>query len=110
MRGSQTIPPNRINDRKKTGVPLRWGASFFCGKEIPAAEAAYKPFVPRSYAYCSDTAPFPEEAAWLRGTDVLYHEATYLQEYADQAALRHHSTTLQAAKGARSPHRIVATK
>ena len=68
------------------------------GSVIPAAEAAYKPFVPRSYAYCSDTAPFPEEAAWLRGTDVLYHETTYLQEYADQAALRHHSTTLQAAK------------
>ena len=68
------------------------------GSVIPASEAAYKPFVPRSYAYCSDTAPFPEEAAWLRGTDVLYHEATYLQEYADQAALRHHSTTLQAAK------------
>ena len=35
------------------------------GSVIPAAEAAYKPFVPRSYAYCSDTAPFPEEAAWL---------------------------------------------
>ena len=68
------------------------------GRVIPAAEAAYKPFVPRSYAYCSDTAPFPEEAAWLRGTTVIYHEATYMQEFADQGALRHHSTTLQAAR------------
>ena len=68
------------------------------GSVIPAAEAAYKPFVPRSYAYCSDTAPFPEEAAWLRGTTVLYHEATYQEEFADQGALRHHSTTLQAAR------------
>ena len=68
------------------------------GSMIPAAEAAYKPFVPRSYAYCSDTAPFPQEAAWLRGTTVLYHEATYQEEFADQGALRHHSTTMQAAR------------
>lgn len=68
------------------------------GCVIPAAEAAYKPFVPRSYAYCSDTAPFPEEAGWLRGTTVLYHEATYQEEFADQGAIRHHSTTLQAAR------------
>jgi len=68
------------------------------GSVIPAAEAAYKPFVPRSYAYVTDTAPFPEEADWLRGTTVLYHETTYLQELADQGAQRHHSTTLQAAQ------------
>lgn len=68
------------------------------GSVIPASEAAYKPFVPRSYAYCSDTAPFPQEAAWLKGTTVIYHEATYLHELEDQGALRHHSTTLQAAR------------
>lgn len=68
---------------------------------IPNAAAAYKPFEPRSYAYVSDTAPFPEEAVWLRGVTVLYHEATYLEELADQGALRHHSTTLQAASVAR---------
>ncbi len=71
------------------------------GTCIPAAVAAYKPFVPRSYAYCSDTAPFPEEARWLRGTTVIYHETTYLQENAEQGALRHHSTTVQAATLAR---------
>ena len=70
------------------------------GSRIPASEAAYKPFVPRSYAYCSDTAPFAEEAEWLRGTTVIYHEATYMQELADQGTRRHHSTTLQAAKTA----------
>jgi ribonuclease Z len=71
------------------------------GSVIPAAEAAYKPFIPRSYAYCSDTAPFPEEAQWLKGTTVLYHETTYTQEFEDQGAQRHHSTTLQAAAVAR---------
>ena len=68
------------------------------GTTVPASEAAYKPFVPRSYAYITDTAPFPEEADWLRGTTVIYHEATYLQELADQGALRHHSTTAEAAQ------------
>ena len=68
------------------------------GSTIPASEAAYKPFVPRSYAYVTDTAPFPEEADWLRGTTVIYHEATYLHDLADQGALRHHSTTAQAAQ------------
>ena len=71
------------------------------GTVIPVSEAAYKPFRPRSYAYCSDTAPFPEEALWLKGTTVIYHETTYLHELGDQAALRHHSTTLQAAAVAR---------
>lgn len=68
------------------------------GTVIRLSEVGYKPFQPRSYAYVSDTATFPEEAEWLRGTTVIYHESTYLQELEDQAAQRHHSTTLQAAK------------
>jgi ribonuclease Z len=71
------------------------------GIRIPLAEVAYKPFVPRSYAYISDTAPFPEEVAWLKGVDVLYHETTFLAELAAQAEKRNHSTTLQAAQVAR---------
>ena len=58
----------------------------------------YLPYEPRSYAYCSDTAPFPELSEWVGGVNLLYHEATYLHEYADQAALRYHSTTIQAAE------------
>ena len=61
-------------------------------------EAAYLPYEPRSYAYCSDTAPFPALSEWVRGVDLLYHEATYLQKYEAQARLRFHSTTLQAAQ------------
>ena len=65
---------------------------------LPIDELGYKPFTPRSYAYCSDTAPFQEEAEWVKGVDILYHEATYLETYADLAAAHHHSTTLQAAR------------
>ncbi len=68
------------------------------GSVIANADVAYKPFVPRSYAYVSDTAPFPEEAAWFKGVDVLYHEATFLSEYEAEAQKRLHTTTLQAAR------------
>lgn len=65
---------------------------------IPASEAAYKPYVARSYAYCSDTAAFPELARWVEGVSLLYHESTYTEEFAGQAELRHHSTASQAAR------------
>lgn len=61
-------------------------------------DVTYLPYIPRSYAYCSDTAPFPELSSWVKGVDLLYHEATYLEKYADKAAQRYHSTTLQAAR------------
>ena len=53
---------------------------------------------PKSYAYCSDTMPFPELPSFLKGVDTLYHEATYMEEMADKAAARFHSTTIQAAR------------
>ena len=52
----------------------------------------------KSYAYCSDTCPFPELASYVKGVSVLYHEATYMEEMADKAAARYHSTTCQAAQ------------
>lgn len=68
------------------------------GTVLSHAELAYKPFIPRSYAYCSDTAVFPEERQFLRGVRFLYHEATFLQEHADNAYKRFHSTTLEVAR------------
>ncbi len=67
---------------------------------LRAADLAYKPYEPASYAYVSDTAPFERLAEWVRGVSLLYHEATYTEAYADQAARRHHSTALQAARAA----------
>ena len=68
---------------------------------IPNAEAAYRPYNPRSYAYCSDTAPFPELSQWVKGVNVLYHEATFPEEMTEMAAKTFHSTTLQAAQCAK---------
>ena len=50
-----------------------------------------------SAAYCSDTMVFSEEAEWLRGTDLIYHEATFADEHADLAHKMYHSTAREAA-------------
>ena len=67
------------------------------GLVISNEEAAYIPYQPRSYAYCSDTAPFPELSSWIAGVDLLYHEATFPAEMAEMAEKTFHSTTLQTA-------------
>ena len=58
-------------------------------------------YTPKSYAYCSDTAPFEELPEYVRGVTCLYHEATYQDAMADKAEQRYHSTTSQAAACAR---------
>jgi ribonuclease Z len=56
-----------------------------------------EPPPPRSYAYCSDTAPDPVLADFLQGVDLLYHEATFNTALAARARETMHSTAAQAA-------------
>lgn len=62
-----------------------------CGPKTP--QGAHLP----SYAYASDTKPFEGLEEYVKGVDVLYHEATYTQELADKAKKRNHSTAAEAA-------------
>jgi len=55
-----------------------------------------------SFAYCSDTAYFPEVVPMIKGVSLLYHEATFMDMHKDQAEKRFHSTTKEAAQIARS--------
>lgn len=67
--------------------------------EVYGARKAADPlFVPFSYAYCSDTRPFPALAQYIKGVRLLYHEATYPEEMRDKAQERYHSTTKDAAR------------
>ena len=68
---------------------------------IKNEDVTYYRYLPRSYAYCSDTAPFAELSDWIRGVDLLYHEATFPAEMTEMAEKTFHSTTLQAAQAAK---------
>ena len=64
---------------------------------IENEDVTYYRYLPRSYAYCSDTAPFAELADWVHGVDLLYHEATFPEDMEEMAKKTFHSTTIQAA-------------
>lgn len=68
---------------------------------IKNEEVTFYRYLPRSYAYCSDTAPFDELKDWIKGVDLLYHEATFPAEMKEMAEKTFHSTTLQAAQVAK---------
>lgn len=71
------------------------------GMSLPCSEVTYRPYEPRSYAYCSDTTPSGKVATLVHGVDLLYHEATYLHSDKTLASKTGHSTALQAARIAR---------
>ncbi|QOR74316.1 ribonuclease Z [Cruoricaptor ignavus] len=54
-----------------------------------------------SYAFCSDTRYFESIVPIIQDVDVLYHEATFLQELKEMADFTGHSTALEAARIAR---------
>lgn len=52
----------------------------------------------RSYSYCSDTIYDEGLIEYINGSDLLYHEATYLDDMKAQAKERMHSTAKEAAQ------------
>lgn len=55
------------------------------------------PEKPKSYAFCSDTAYYPEIIPLIKNVDCLYHETTFLNDKQELALKTKHSTALQAA-------------
>ncbi|GIR13331.1 MAG: hypothetical protein CM15mP23_19060 [Cryomorphaceae bacterium] len=50
-----------------------------------------------SYAYCSDTMYYPALCDFIKGADLLYHEATFAKDSEALAKKTKHSTAEQAA-------------
>ncbi len=87
------IPVVRIPAIKK-------GADFVTkdGSVVKNEDITTPPPRPLSYAYCSDTMFFSRLASFVKGVDLLYHEATFDKSLGDLARTTGHSTTLDAAR------------
>ncbi|MDR2564013.1 MAG: ribonuclease Z [Prevotellaceae bacterium] len=68
------------------------------GEIVPCRALTYYPYMPRSYAFCSDTTYSEQVAELIQGVDLLYHEATFLDEMRETAKQTGHSTAKQAAE------------
>lgn len=84
-----------------TVVPkIRAGADFKTpsGEIITNEMITHPASPPRSFAYVSDTLPLPDLVPLYRGVNLLYHEATFLNEAIAKAEETYHTTALQAAE------------
>ncbi len=70
------------------------------GRTLRNDEITYRPYAPRSYAYCSDTQMSGKVAKLVSGVDLLYHEATFMDAERALAKKMGHATTVQAANTA----------
>ena len=68
------------------------------GESISNAQLTHDPKPSKAYAFCSDTAYHPEITRQIQGVDVLYHEATFLDDNFELAKKTDHSTAKQAAQ------------
>ena len=84
-----------------TAFPLNHKIDCYGYRFDEIVEPRRNPWKPRSFAYVSDTAPFPGLTEYVKGVDLLYHESTYPAELESKAEQYFHSTTRQAAVCAR---------
>ncbi len=86
-------------------IPIAWyhrlkkGEDYIeNGVKIPLSTLTLPPVPSRSYAFCSDTAYHESIIPIIKGTNLLYHEATFLEKHEARAKKTFHSTVKQAAK------------
>ncbi len=86
-------------------VPLKWLPEIKRGKDYLTPEGekilnkrlTFDPPRARSYAFCTDTRYTESIIPYIKGVDLLYHEATFLSDLEALAEKTFHSTARQAA-------------
>ncbi|WP_034923031.1 ribonuclease Z [Gillisia sp. CAL575] len=95
-----------INEIMKYNIDVSLYQSVKMGKDVESNDGEIipnhlvtgPPEEPMSYAFCSDTAYYPEMIDQISNTKVLYHESTFLEVNKELAAPTKHSTAKQAAQ------------
>lgn len=103
----EKVKPRKINKEKlNEGMLLQHIAQLKTGVDIfddrgtllyANEEFTLPPRPSYSYAFCSDTAWNEKMIEQIRGVDLLYHEATFMEEERDKATETKHSTVMDAA-------------
>jgi ribonuclease Z len=103
----EKIEPRRIRKDfvKQVKVPLDYFERIKNGEDYTDEKGnvylnpliTEDPPAPRSYAYCTDTAYSEEIIPIIRGCDLLYHEATFMEDKVADAHAKFHSTAREAA-------------
>ncbi|MFY7964916.1 MAG: ribonuclease Z [Chitinophagaceae bacterium] len=99
--------PRKIDKEKvlKYEIPTAYYESLKVGKDYERKDGSIVKnewvtvanSLAKSYAFCADTIYDETIANKVQGVDVIYHETTYLKDLNERAAMRFHSTTVQAA-------------
>ncbi|GAB3639703.1 ribonuclease Z [Spirosoma arcticum] len=98
--------PHLLREKLPAEVPILYLKQLKDGQDIldetgdilyAAADYTVPGQPPRSYAFCSDTRYVAELVPQLQGVNLLYHEATFLEDNAERATEVYHSTAQQAA-------------
>lgn len=89
----------------RRGIPVAYFGAIKQGRDyvredgsvVPATSVTFPAREPYSYAYCSDTVYREATAEYVRGVDLLYHEATFDHSMVELARERGHATAHEAA-------------
>ncbi|PIE97860.1 MAG: hypothetical protein CR961_01775 [Polaribacter sp.] len=66
------------------------------GEVVPNTDLTIPPPPPKSYAFCSDTIYKPDIVPIIKNVDLLYHEATFLEDRKNLTDRTKHSTAKEA--------------
>jgi ribonuclease Z len=106
----KSLPRNiipEVIERYKIPIPrirqIKAGADLKLedGTVIPNAELTTAPKKASSYAFCTDSAYHVNTVKAVKGVNLLYHEATFLEVDASRAKQTYHSTAKDAARVAK---------